>query len=82
MQHSYELAGVEESKIIGIYSSRETAESIFKYKEPPGFQDYSNESFIDEYELDTNNWKKGFISSIVLEDEHTGYDTNPHLYKR
>ncbi len=71
LQHSYELNGVEDSKIIGIYSSKEIAESIvIKYKELPGFKDYPNEFFIDGYELDKNNWNEGFISSIVLEDEH------------
>lgn len=72
LQHSYELNGVEDSKIIGIYSSKEIAESIvIKYKELPGFKDYPNEFFIDSYEVDTNNWKEGFISATHLEDEHT-----------
>ncbi|MDQ1236450.1 hypothetical protein QE450_003948 [Paenibacillus sp. SORGH_AS306] len=70
LQHSYEVNGVEHSKIIGIYSSREIAEfTIIKYKKLPGFKDYPYEFFIDEYELDEDNWEEGFVSSFVLNDK-------------
>ncbi|WDF50969.1 hypothetical protein PQ460_00505 [Paenibacillus sp. KACC 21273] len=70
LQHSYEVNRVENSKIIGIYSSREIAESIIiKYKKIPGFRNYPNEFFIDGYELDEDNWEEGFVSSFVLDDK-------------
>ncbi|WCT55875.1 hypothetical protein PQ456_22460 [Paenibacillus kyungheensis] len=70
LQHSYEVNGVENPKIIGIYSSREIAEStIIKYKKIPGFRNYPNEFFIDGYELDEDNWEEGFVSSFVLDDK-------------
>lgn len=70
LQHSYEVNGVENSKIIGIYSSREIAESIvIKYKKLLGFKDYPNDFFIDGYELDEDNWEEGFISSFVLDNK-------------
>lgn len=70
LQHSYEVNGVEDSKIIGIYSSREIAESIvIKYKKLPGFKDYPNDFFIYGYELDEDNWEEGFVNSFVLDNE-------------
>lgn len=70
LQHSYEVNRVENSKIIGIYSSREIAESIIiKYKKIPGFRNYPNEFFIDEYKLGEDNWEEGFVSSFVLDDK-------------
>lgn len=70
LQHSYKVNRVENSKIIGIYSSREIAESIIiKYKKIPGFRNYPNEFFIDGYELDEDNWEEGFVSSFVLDDK-------------
>ncbi|MGV7118986.1 DUF7336 domain-containing protein [Paenibacillus kyungheensis] len=70
LQHSYEVNRVENSKIIGIYSSREIAEStIIKYKKIPGFRNYPNEFFIDGYKLDEDNWEEGFVSSFVLDDK-------------
>jgi len=52
----------DETKIIGIYSSEEKAEEVkeqFKAKE--GFNRFSKDCFyIDEYELDQNNWTEGF----------------------
>ena len=62
LQHSYEINGEEETKIIGIYSSREKADSIVnEYKELPAFKDYPNDFFIDGYDIDMDNWKEGFV---------------------
>jgi len=70
LQHSYEVNRVENSKIIGIYSSREIAESIIiKYKKLPGFKHYPNDFFIDGYELDEDSWQEGFVSSFFLDDK-------------
>lgn len=65
LQHSYEVKRehevVDETKILGIYSSREKAErAIGKYKLLPGFNSYPNDFYIDEYELDKSFWIEGF----------------------
>lgn len=63
LQHSYEVNEIEETKIIGIYSTKEKAEKIIdKYKELVGFKDHPNCFFIDEYKVDNNYWEEGFIS--------------------
>ncbi|MGZ4122167.1 MAG: DUF7336 domain-containing protein [Tumebacillaceae bacterium] len=62
LQHSYELDDVEETKIIGIFSSREKAEAIVEeYKLFPGFREYPDCFHIDEYVLDRSFWTGGFI---------------------
>lgn len=61
LQHSYFWNDVEETKIIGVYSSRENAEKVVEcYKFLPGFSDYKDEFVIDEYIVDENNWEDGF----------------------
>lgn len=63
LQHVRELDGDEDVKIIGIYSSKMKAEQIIKeYIKLPGFKDYPDSFCIDEYEIDQNNWGKGFIT--------------------
>lgn len=64
LQHCYEIDGVEDIKTIGIYSSKEKAEGVVKkYKDLPGFRDYSEDCFyIDEYQIDHDNWTEGFVS--------------------
>ena len=60
MLSAYEEA--EETKIIGVYSSREKAVQIIeKYKKLPGFKEYPNAFCIDEYEMDKDYWNEGFI---------------------
>ncbi|MFB9324535.1 hypothetical protein ACFFSY_01100 [Paenibacillus aurantiacus] len=67
VQHSYEVGEDEqfdETKIIGIYSSLEKAKSVVdRYKLLPGFREYANNFFIDEYEIDADNWTEGFIKA-------------------
>lgn len=64
LQHSYEVDGCDETKLIGIYSTREKAEAVVsKYKTLAGFRDYPDDCFyVDEYEIDKNHWEEGFIS--------------------
>lgn len=69
LQHSYEYEieenlKVDETKIIGIYSSYEMAEQVKeRYKTKKGFSRFPIDCFyIDEYELDNDNWKEGFIT--------------------
>ncbi len=62
VQHSYELNECDETKFIGVFSTLEKAKKIVEdYKKLPGFNDYSESFFIDKYEIDTPEWKEGFI---------------------
>jgi hypothetical protein len=65
LQHSYdygENSEYTETKVIGIYSSKEIAESVVEtYKNLPGFNEFDVTCFyIDEYILDDSEWKFGF----------------------
>lgn len=67
LQHSYDTGDsfeYTETKIIGIYSSREIAEQkINEYLNLPGFCNFGRDTFyIDAYELDKDHWDEGFIS--------------------
>ena len=54
----------EDSKLIGLYSSRKLAEEkILKYKEIEGFKDYPDGFSIASYSLDHDNWTEGFITT-------------------
>ena len=60
LDHSHD----NDTKLIGVFSSRETAEcAITKYLEKPGFQDYPDGFRIVEYEIDKAFWEEGFIIS-------------------
>ncbi|GGG70308.1 DUF7336 domain-containing protein [Paenibacillus radicis (ex Gao et al. 2016)] len=51
-----------ETKLIGVYSSKEIAESVVeRYKRLPGFKDYLDSFYISEYEIDKDHWTEGFI---------------------
>lgn len=53
--------GEEDVKLIGVYSSRENAESVVsRYKKLKGFRAYPDGFSIDEYQLDKDYWKEGF----------------------
>lgn len=61
LQHSYEIEESEQTKIIGIYSTRDKAKTVVeKFKTLSGFSDYPDSFYIDEYEIDQNNWEEGF----------------------
>ena len=62
LQHSYEIDnGCDETKILGIFSSQQTAEEAIEgYKKLPGFRNKQENFFIDKYELDKKHWAEGF----------------------
>ena len=67
LQHSYELEDCEETKIIGLFSSEQSAkDAIQKYKTKPGFSDYPNNFYIDKYEIDKCFWEEGFITMKTI----------------
>jgi hypothetical protein len=64
LQHSYESSdtGEEETKFIGVYSSKKKAqEAIERLSRQPGFKDLPDYFYIDEYEIDQDNWCEGFV---------------------
>jgi len=63
LQHSYELDGCDETKVIGVYSSPATAEGAQqRLRLQPGFSDHPDAFALDAYELDVDHWKEGFTT--------------------
>lgn len=63
LQHSYEVNGCDETKLIGVYGSRESAEeAMARLREQPGFRDRAGDFHVDCYTLDEDHWTDGFAS--------------------
>jgi hypothetical protein len=75
LQHLHVLpSGEEDTKLIGTYSSKENARAaIDRLKLQPGFCDYprlidplvddeGSGFYLDEYELDKDHWREGFVT--------------------
>jgi len=62
LQHVHSLAdGEEDVKVIGVYSSRENAETaITRLGQAPGFADAMDGFHIDEYQVDKDQWAEGY----------------------
>lgn len=59
--HSYEDDDHEDSKLVGVYTSQELAESAKQNViKQPGFSTYPNGFVIDKNELNQDNWTEGF----------------------
>ncbi|HET6576403.1 MAG TPA: hypothetical protein VFG68_22580 [Fimbriiglobus sp.] len=55
--------GSEDVKIIGVYSSREKAESaVTRLRYRPGFSDAPDGFPIDEYRVDQDQWAEGYVA--------------------
>ncbi len=68
LQHLHEMeGGVEEVKLIGVYSSRESAEAaIARLGRAPGFSDAVAGFHIDEYQVDRDQWVEGYSTSASV----------------
>ncbi len=63
VHHSYELDGCEETKLIGVYTTRQAAnEAIGRLQGAPGFRDHPADFSVDEYALDLDHWTEGFVA--------------------
>ncbi|WP_239616848.1 DUF7336 domain-containing protein [Cohnella mopanensis] len=64
LEHSYEIGDFDETKLIGVYSSRDLAQkAIDKYIKLPGFNKYHLDCFhIEKYEINKDHWEEGFIT--------------------
>jgi len=60
--HIHEMGGGEEdSKLIGVYSTREFAEEAqARTVQLAGFQDLPRGFLIDMYQLDEDHWREGY----------------------
>ena len=62
LQHVHLLEdGIEDVKIIGVYSSRETADAaIARLSRVAGFSEAATGFHVDEYQLDKDQWVEGY----------------------
>ena len=57
----------EDSKLIGIYSSRAAVDSaVARLRSQPGFRDYPVGFGVDEYQVDKDQWTEGFVTMINI----------------
>ena len=63
LQHSYVTDARSETKLIGIYSSMESARGAQeRLCAQPGFKDHPDKFAIDAYESDMDHWTEGFTN--------------------
>ncbi len=64
LHHLHELpTGEEDVKLIGVYSSAESAETARqRLSGQPGFANTPEGFSIDRYEVDKDHWTEGFIT--------------------
>lgn len=64
LQHVHEQEnGVEDVKLIGVYSSHEAAHAaVERLSRQPGFADAADGFSIDEYRLDQDQWAEGYAT--------------------
>ena len=64
LQHVHSLGdGEEDVKLIGVYSSREHAQAaIARLRQAPGFSDAPAGFYIDEYQVDKDQWIEGYAT--------------------
>jgi hypothetical protein len=56
--------GVEDVKLIGVYSSREQARAaVARLGRLPGFADAPDGFHIDEYRVDQDHWAEGYVAA-------------------
>jgi len=63
VQEESENLECEDTKFIGVYSSKQNAQKAVEMScLLPGFKEYPDRFFVDEYEVDANHWDTGFIT--------------------
>jgi hypothetical protein len=62
LQHVHELEeGEEDTKLIGVYSTRENAQAAIKrLSNASGFSEALDGFHIDEYQIDADQWIEGY----------------------
>jgi hypothetical protein len=70
VHHSYGLDGCDETKLIGVYSSREQADAaVLRASALPGFSGRPDGFSCDEYDLDIDHWREGFVTDHWPEEK-------------
>jgi hypothetical protein len=72
LQHVREMedTGHEESKLTGVYSTKQKAEEAqAQLSTQPGFKDYPNCFEIVDHTLDRTSWTEGFVTVQPGEDD-------------
>jgi homoserine kinase type II len=65
VMHSYELDECDETKFIGVYSSRLAADAaVTRLKLQPGFRLRPDDFHVDAYEVDQDHWSEGYVSLV------------------
>ncbi len=68
LQHSYEQDEYDETKFIGVYSTKIEAENaINRLSKQNGFKYRTDGFVIDEYELDKDHWTEGFVTIASIQ---------------
>ena len=63
------LGGEEDEKLIGVYSSQETAERAKqRVLSQPGFRNVPEGFLINRYQVDQDHWTEGYIT-VTHEDQ-------------
>ena len=64
LQHVHSMGDdVEDVKLIGVYSSRESAQAaVVRLADAPGFSDAPDGFHIDEYQVDQDHWVEGYVT--------------------
>ena len=62
--HTHEIPEQEEdSKLIGVYESRESAERAKERSvKQPGFAEHPKGFLVDEYQVGKDHWTEGFVA--------------------
>ncbi len=70
--HVHQLNDEEEEKLIGVYRTKQDAESaIQRLQGQPGFRDLSEGFEIVKYEINKDHWTEGFVT-LCGEREYKG----------
>jgi hypothetical protein len=64
LQHSYEIDGCDETKVIGIFSDRRSAyTAIRKLRRKHGFKRHPKKFYISKYTIGHLHWEDGFVTA-------------------
>ena len=78
LYHSYDLEGCEETKLIGVYSSKDEADqAVTRLKDKNGFK-YRPDAFVtSEYDINQDHWTEGFatVASIQVKRKDNSWMT-------
>lgn len=68
LQHSYEQDGFDETKFIGVYSSKiEAKNAIDRLSKQNGFKYRIDGFVIDEYQINKDHWTEGFATMTSIQ---------------